>query len=119
VDWHCNLVNKLSTQALNSAFRREIVGVTCNRHSLKNRANERRNGLTRLQCVAATSKTLRDLKTNMTGANPNMLRITNTKIDMPDIYPVGSQDTKMEIGNESARWFTWHNSDEPQRDLSK
>ena len=85
VGWHGNLVNKPSTQAFNRASGREIVRVAGDRDGLVNRPDEWHDGSTRLQCVAMPSKTLRNLKSDVTSANPNVLRFSDTKIDVPDI----------------------------------
>jgi hypothetical protein len=119
VGWHCNLINKLSTQSLDSASGRVIGGVAGDRDRSAYRADKWCYGSTRLQCVAVTSKTLGNLKSNVTGANPNVLRISDPKIDVPDIRPLGSKDAEMEIRNESTRRLARHNLGEPQRDLAK
>jgi hypothetical protein len=85
VDWHCNLINKRSAQALDSASGREIVGVAGNGDFPANRADKRRNRSTRLQCIAVTSKTLGNLKSNVTGTNSNVLRMADTKIEVSDV----------------------------------
>jgi len=90
VHGHGNLINKLSTQSLDSASGGEIVGVAGNRDRPRSQPDKWCNGSTRLQCVAVTSKTLGNLKANVTGANSNVLRISDPKIYVPGIYPIAS-----------------------------
>ena len=116
---HGNLVNKLGAQPLNGSSGGEIVRVAGNRDAPINRADERGDGVTRLQCVAATPECLRYLESDVTGANTNVLSVSYTKIDVPGIRTIRSQNAKMEIWNKSARWLPWHNLGEPQRNLAR
>jgi len=115
---HGDLVNKLRAQPLNGSSGGEIVRVASNRDAPINRADERGDGVTGLQCVAATPECLRYLESDVTGANTNVLSVSYTKIDVPGIRTIRSQNAKMEIWNKSARWLPWRNFGEPQRNLA-
>jgi hypothetical protein len=115
---HGDLVNKLRAQPLNGSSGGEIVRVAGNRDAPINRADERGDGVTGLQCVAATPECLRYLESDVTGANTNVLSVSYTKIDVPGIRTIRSQNAKMEIWNKSARWLPWRNFGEPQRNLA-
>jgi hypothetical protein len=119
VGGHGHLINELGTQSLDGASGREIAGVAGDRDRSADRADKGRNGSARLPCVAVTPGTLGNLKSNVTGANPNVLRISHPKIQVPDLRPIGGQDAEMEIRNKSTRRLARHHLDEPQRDLSK
>ncbi len=53
-------------------------------------------------------------ESDVPGAKLDVLSISNAKIDVPDVRTVSNHNTKMEIGSETAKWFTWHNFDESQ-----
>jgi hypothetical protein len=116
---HGNLVNKFRAQPLDGSSGGEIVRVAGNHDAPINRADERGDGLTRLQCVAASPECLRYLESDMAGAKKNVLSVSYTKIDVPGIRTIRSQNAKMEIWNKSARWLPWHNSGEAQRNLAR
>jgi hypothetical protein len=119
VNRHVYLVNNMSTQALNDTSGCDVVRIAGKCDCSRNQTDERRKGKTRLPRVTVTPKTLRDLKPEMTGAGPNVLRIPDTKVDVPDIASVGSEDAELETGNESTRQIAGDNLGEAQRDLAK
>jgi hypothetical protein len=117
VRWHCDLINKLSTQTLNSAPGRQIVKVAGNRDGLVNRANERRDSATGLNRKPTPSKRLRYLKTYVPSTDPNVLGISDPKIDVPDIRTIGSNDAVVEIRDEPTRRLAGHDPAETQCNL--
>lgn len=71
--------------------------------------------MTGLQGVTASAKGLHDLEADVSGANPDVIRVAHPKIDMSDIHSFRNQNAKMIIGYEIAGWVTRNDSFEPQR----
>jgi len=46
------------------------------------------------------SKRLYDLKANVTSTDPNVLCLSDAKIDMANIRPIGNENAKVEIRDE-------------------
>ncbi len=118
VRWHCHFIKKLGTQTLNSAPGRQIVRVAGYRDGIVNRADERGDRSTRLKRKSAPTERLRYLKSYVTSTDPNMLSISNPKIDVTDIRTIGSNDAELKKRDESARWLTGHDTDETQCNLA-
>lgn len=116
---HRNFIYKRSAQTLDRAPGCKIIGVACDRGRPQDRPDQGRHGSTRLQRVTVPPKPLCDLKSDMTGANTNVLRISHPQIDEADIRPTRRQDAEMVIRNEAARRIAGHNVDESQDDLAK
>ena len=62
-----------------------IVRVASNGHGIVNRADKWSDGTARLKRIAMTSKWLKNLESDVTGTNPNVLSIANAKIDVANI----------------------------------
>jgi hypothetical protein len=109
-----NLVNEARTQSFNGSYRSEIVRVARDRNNSGNRADKRGDGATCRKRVAVTSKRLDDLESDVAGAYSDMLGISDTKIDVADVYAVGNEVAKMVIWDETAGRLTRYNPDESQ-----
>ena len=65
------------------------------------------------------SKRLQNHKSDVTGRNPDVLRVADTQIDVADIQASNSQDAEMVKRDEAARGFAGHHSDEPQQHITE
>lgn len=63
-------------------------------------------------------KGFRNLESDVTGTNTDVLSVSNAKVDVSHIRTIASQDTEMEIRNESSRGDPRNNSGEPQYDVA-
>jgi len=118
VGWHGHFVDELGAQSLDRAPGREILRIAGERDRRADGADERCDGSTRLQRVAVTAKALGDLEPDVTGAHSNVLRISNSKIDEPDISRT-CDDAKVVVRNESTRRIAGHHSGELHHDFTE
>jgi hypothetical protein len=61
------------------------------------------------------SERFQNLEADVSGANSNMLRIADAKVDVADLHATGSQDAKVVIRNKAARRLAGYHTDELKR----
>ena len=97
-----NLAYEARAQSLDGPNRSGIVRVAGDDHLLVNGADKRGDGTAGLQRVAVPSKRLLNLESDVPRANPDVLPISNAKVDVADLHAVGGKDLKMVIRDEAA-----------------
>jgi hypothetical protein len=60
-----------------------------------------------------------NLDSNVPRANSDMIRISNTEIEVADIRTVRQQNAEMVVGNQAARLIPGHNPDKMQPHLAE
>jgi hypothetical protein len=110
-----NLVDKARAQSFDGPLRSKVVRVAGQGNRAANRADERGKGLTGLKRVLAAAEGFQNLEADVSGANSNMLRIANAKVDVADQHAAGSEDAKVVIRNKAVRRLTGHHTDELKR----
>ena len=92
---HLNFVNKVSPKFFNGPDGGEVVRIGRDDDRLINRANERRDGPTCLTGKSPSPKWARDLVTDMSRAQYNVICVADSKIDMADRQAFWIQNMKM------------------------
>jgi hypothetical protein len=114
-----NLVDKARAQSFDGPLRSKVVRVAGQGNRAANRADERGKGLTGLKRVLAAAEGFQNLEADVSGANSNMLRIANAKVDVADQHAAGSEDAKVVIRNKAVRRLTGHHTDELKRYVTR
>lgn len=117
VRWNWNFIGKARAKPLNGAHRRHIIRVARKGHPAIKCTDERSDGTARLKRVAMATKWLKNLKSDVPRANPDMLRITDTEIDVARIGAIRKQNAEMIGRNKASGPVARHNSDKTQSDL--
>ena len=90
-----DLIHKTRSQPLDGPPRSVIVRVARNDHGFVERTDKRGQSAARLKSVTVTSKALLNLEPDVSGTDPNILRIADSKVDVANIRPADSQDPEM------------------------
>jgi len=96
-----------------------IVRVTGNGHVIVKQSNERRDGVAGLTRVTVAAIPFQNLESNVPRANPDVIRISNTEIEVAGIRTVRQQNAEMVVGNQAARLIPGHNPDKTQPHLAE
>jgi hypothetical protein len=106
---HGNLIDKARPQLLYGSNRRQIICIARNRYSVVESANKRRNCQARLPRQPTTSESFIDSKSDVPSELPDMLRVTDSEIDMPNTRIIGQANAEVVIRDEIACRVAGHN----------
>jgi hypothetical protein len=109
-----DFVNEARPQPLDGSDGSQIVRVARNRNGFVKRTDERRNGTTGLKREFMAAKRFRDLKADVSRAQPNMLGVTDAEVDMPNIHVAGNNDAEMILRDKAMRLVARDNANEAQ-----
>jgi hypothetical protein len=85
VQRHRNIIKKGRTEKFDGAARSVIVRVASDNEFWANRSCERSQSAASVQGIAMTAIRSRNLETDMSGAEPDVIRIAYAQVDVTDI----------------------------------
>jgi hypothetical protein len=104
-----NLFNETGTESLDRPSGRLIIRVAGNDYFLVKRADKGRKRATSLKRIAVPSKFLFDLKPNVSSEQQDVLGMTDSQVDVPNLRAVESHDPEMIGRRETASNVTRQN----------
>jgi hypothetical protein len=114
-----NLIRETGAQPLNCANGRVVVRIASNDNLPGNGSNKWRNGAARVERERVATERLKNLESDVPGAEANVLSISDSKIDVTNVCAVCTQDAEMIRRDKAAHRIAWNDLDKPQSHLSK